>query len=99
MATEKKLVKKTLIIHPIMDSYVRKTWAILIENGYDATYSTALNFMLLTAIMEAAKESGLDEKTTETIWGFLNDEATISDLNWHDLLLRLGDIYRGRESH
>lgn len=30
--------KKTVILHPIMDDYIRKTWAMLIENDYDATY-------------------------------------------------------------
>jgi len=47
------VIKKTVVIHPLMDSYVRKTWAILIENGKDASYSTALNFMLLATIFEA----------------------------------------------
>jgi hypothetical protein len=47
------VIRKTIAIHPIMDSYIRKTWALLIEEGYDEGYSTALNFMLLATIMEA----------------------------------------------
>jgi hypothetical protein len=41
-------------IYPAIDKYVkyvRETWAALIKAGYDAIYSTALNFMLLIAIM------------------------------------------------
>lgn len=49
-------IKKTVVIHPIMDSYIRKTWAILIENGKDASYSTALNFMILATIFEAENQ-------------------------------------------
>ena len=53
-----KMIKKTVVLHPIMDSYIRKKWAILIENGHGANYSTALDRMLLAAIMEVTKEGG-----------------------------------------
>lgn len=89
----KKLVKKTLILHPIMDSYVRKTWSILIDKGHDATYSTALNMMLLMAIMEVAEKGSLSEKTNETISGFLEDQETITRLNLEDHLAELSEYY------
>jgi hypothetical protein len=82
-------IKKTIVIHPLMDSYIRKTWSILIESGKDASYSTALNFMLLATIMEAQKEKGLGEKAREVIWDFMDDEKTINELNLKDSLSTL----------
>ena len=87
------IIKKTVVIHPIMDSYIRKTWAMLIEEGYDATYSSALNFMLVAMIMETTKEGGLTDDTRDTIWKFARDQATIRKLNLEDHLANLGDYY------
>ena len=92
------VVKKTVAIHPIMDSFVRKTWAILIENGKDASYSTALNFMLLVAIFEATKREGLREKTRELVWNFVEDKKTINELNLQDLLTTLEKKVKPSES-
>ncbi|GAH62823.1 unnamed protein product [marine sediment metagenome] len=86
-------VKKTVVLHPIMDTYVRKTWAILIEDGHDATYSMALNFMLLATIMLAKNEEGLSEETQETLQGFLSDQQTINHLNSQEYLSRLRGIW------
>jgi hypothetical protein len=77
------VVKKTVAIHPVMDAFVRKTWATLIEAGYDATYSTALNFMLLTAVLEVS-EKGISEKVMKILQSFLKDEKTIEELNLVD---------------
>jgi hypothetical protein len=93
------VIKKTVAIHPIMDSYIRKTWAILIENGKDASYSTALNFMLLTTIFEATKSDGLNEKTRELIWNFAEDQKTIDELNLQDLLTSLEDKIKTSKSN
>ena len=94
MTTEKvQMVKKTVVLHPIMDNYIRKTWAILIDNGHDANYSTALNWMLLAAIMEVAKEGGMCEETIETLGSFTDDQATIMDLNLQDHLVNLRDFW------
>jgi len=82
-------IKKTVVIHPIMDSYIRKTWAILIESGKDASYSSALNFMLLATILEAQKPEGLSEEIRELIWNFVDDQKTIDELNLQDLLITL----------
>jgi len=81
------VIKKTVVIHPIMDSYIRKTWAIMIEKGRDASYSSALNLMLLIAIFEAMR--GIDENTRKLIWDFLEDKETINDLNREDFLDKL----------
>jgi len=83
------VIKKTVAIHPIMDSYIRKTWAILIENGLDASYSTALNFMLLISIFESTREEGISEKTRQLIWNFVKDQKTIDELNLKDSLITL----------
>jgi hypothetical protein len=85
------VVKKTVAIHPIIDAYIRKTWALLIESGYDATYSTALNFMLLGAIFEALKEGGWSEETRGLVWSFMEDEETIKELNLEDHLANIGE--------
>jgi len=81
------VVKKTVAIHPIMDQYVRKTWAMLVEGGCDATYSTAVNFMLLATVLEASGQpNGLSEKTRALIWDFARDQETVGELNLQDQL-------------
>lgn len=92
--TKQKLIKKTVVIHPIMDSYIRKTWALLVEAGYDATYSSAVNMMLLMATMEAGKKDGLTAKTRKTIWDFAADQATINTLNLQDHIAQLEKQYQ-----
>jgi hypothetical protein len=86
------LVKKSVVLHPLMDQYVRKTWALLIDGGHDATYSTALNFMLLAAIEESIKDGGLSEETRNDLWEFVNDQKTIQKLNLQE---HLGELRRG----
>ena len=85
------VIKKTVVIHPMIDIFIRKTWAMLIENGYDATYSTALNFMLLGAIMEATKEGGWSKETRDIVWNFIKDEKTIEELNLTDQLSNIAE--------
>ena len=88
-----KSIKKTVVLHPMMDKYVRKTWAILIEGGYDATYSMAVNFMILAAIQEGIKDGGFAEETRDVIGNFADDQATISQLNLQDHLSQLNEIW------
>lgn len=90
----KGTIKKTVVIHPIMDGYIRKTWSILIEQGHDATYSMALNYMLLITIMEATGEGGLSERTVETLQDFLYDRKTIDSLNLQEHLSQLRQHFR-----
>lgn len=92
--TKPKVIKKTVVIHPIMDSYIRKTWSLQVEAGYDATYSSALNMMLLIAIMESGKKGGLTAETQKTIWGFAADQATINNLNLQDHIAQLAKQYQ-----
>jgi len=83
------VVKKTVAIHPTLDSGIRGIWALWIEMGYDAGYSTALNSMLLMAIFEATKPSGLSDETLKHVKDFLEDSSTIEKLNLHDLTTAL----------
>ena len=87
--TATRSIKKTVVLHPLMDRYVRKIWAILIEDGYEATYSMALNFMLLAAIQEGIKDGGLADETRKIVWAFADDQATISQLNLQDHVSQL----------
>jgi hypothetical protein len=93
LARDTKSVKRTVVLHPIMDNYIRKTWASLIEHGFDATYSMALNCILLGAIMEAVGERGWSEGTGEAVWEFAHDQTTIDHLSLHRHLRRLGEMW------
>lgn len=85
------IVKKSVALHPIMDQYVRKTWAVLIDLGYDASYSTVLNYMLLTAIGMVMNNS-IDEETKILLNGFLNDQETIEALTFEGALTKIRNI-------
>ncbi len=91
---EPKVVKKVVAIHPLLDKYVRMTWSMLIGDGYDATYSSALNMMLLIAALETTKPKGLGKNTLETIWGFMSDPEAVEKLNLEDHLTQLRELYK-----
>ena len=92
------VVKKTVALHPVMDRFVRKMWAILIENGYDASYSTALNYMLLEHI-RSVEEDGIAQKVNDDLGDFLADESTITDLNLEDYGNTLDDLFDKKEKN
>lgn len=77
------VVKRSVAIHPAIDECVRIAWATLIESGYNVTYSTALNSMLLIAILEISEMS---EQTRKALASFLNDRKTIEELDIEDML-------------
>ena len=85
------VIKKTVAIHPILDEKIRKLWAILIDNGWDATYSTALNWMILCQFLDVSKR-GISKETQETLRKFLEDEATIDELKSHDYEQQLREL-------
>lgn len=88
-----KVIKKTVALNPIIDVYVRKTWAMLIEEGYDATYSSALNFMLLLSIVQASGSDGLSEETKDVIWAFAKDRELVHALNLEGNVVRLQEMW------
>jgi hypothetical protein len=88
-----KVIKKTVALNPIIDVYIRKTWAMLIEEGYDATYSTALNFMLLLSIVQASGSDGLSEETRDVIWAFASNRELVHALNLEGNVARLQEMW------
>ena len=85
------VVKKTVAIHPIMDKYIRDMWSMLIKAGYDATYSTALNFMLLESICSVA-EHGTEKDVSTELNLFLADETTINELNLQEYVNKVEEF-------
>lgn len=79
------VVKKTVALHRIMDSYVRKLQAILVEKGYNATYSTALNYMLLYNVFDVQHRK-MHPKVVELLRSFLNDRNTVKQIQREDKL-------------
>lgn len=91
------VVKKTVAIEPIIDNYIRKMWAILIERGYDSSYSTALNYMLLGQIL-CFSELEIPKDVRDSLSGFLHDEDTLQDLNLEDYGNIIDEIFKKKES-
>ncbi len=95
------VIKKTVILHDAIERFVRQTQAILIqvEPPIEATYSTALNFMLLAAIHEAARPGGLSAETRGILWDFARDAATVDELNLHERMDAVRAAWLGHEPH
>jgi hypothetical protein len=76
------IIKKSVVLHPLIERFVRETQALLIraEPPVDATYSAALNFLLLSGIHEALKPGGLTQETIE-------------ELNLHDRLSAVQEAF------
>jgi len=89
------VVKKTVAIHPILDNYIRQTWSILIRDGHDASYSTALNLMLLGEILSYTEDS--EKKRIEYLRSFLKDEKSIQELNLEDYANKADELFRAKE--
>ena len=90
------VVKKTVAIHPIMDEYIRKIWAILIGQGYDASYSTALNYMVLGQILFVTHNE-IPESVNKDLNLFLRDEKSIEELNLEDFSHNVDELIEKRD--
>lgn len=77
------VVKKTVALHPIMDGYVRKLQAILIDKGWNATYSTALNYFVLYHVFDIAYGK---KRREELLRAFLADTRTLSEIAKEDII-------------
>jgi hypothetical protein len=77
------VVKKTVAVHPIMDRYVRKLQSILVEKGYHATYSTALNYMILFQVFDRIYGKKRREKL---LAAFLEDTKTVNEIAKEDII-------------
>lgn len=90
------VVKKTVAINPIIDSYIREMWAMLIKQGLDASYSTALNYMLLEHISDVA-DRGVGKDARENLESFLKDQESIRDLNLEDYSNMADGLFREKD--
>lgn len=79
------VVKKTVALHPIMDNYVRTLQTILIQKGWNATYSTALNYMVLYNVMDVSSRK-MHPKVLKVLRDFLHDRRTIREIQRQDRL-------------
>jgi hypothetical protein len=86
------VVKKSVAIHPIIDKGIRRVWSLLIDMGYDASYSTAINFILLGAFFEATKEEGFSNETLNHMQDFLKNKK-IDEINIADQLMNISQYF------
>ena len=86
------VLKKTVAINHIIDPYVRKLWSILIQEGYDASYSTALNLMILGHIINV-DERRLSGTTKDELLSFLENEKYLVDLKMDEYAREIGDMF------
>jgi hypothetical protein len=77
------VVKKTVALHPIMDGYVRKLQAILIDKGWNATYSTALNYFILYHVFDTVYGK---KRRDELLKAFLEDTRTLGEIAKQDII-------------
>lgn len=89
------IVRKTVALHPIWDQYVRITQASILENGMDASYSLAINYMLLLAFNLVVNQ-GIDMETGKMMLSFLEDQKTLEDLNYEHLTIEYEKALRDR---
>lgn len=83
------IVKRTVIIEANLDRFVRATQAILLQAEpaiEQATYSAALNFMLMAAVQEGSRAEGLSPQTRDVVWDFARDTHILKELALHERL-------------
>jgi len=92
------VVKKTVALHPIMDSYVRKLQAILIDKGWNATYSTALNYFILYHVFDTVYGK---KRREELLQAFLEDTRTLGEIAKQDIITEYSEqtLRRIREKY
>ena len=77
------VIKKTVALHPVMDGYVRKLQAILIDKGWNATYSTALNYFILYHVFDTVYGK---KRRDELLKAFLEDTRTLGEIAKQDII-------------
>jgi hypothetical protein len=95
MATE--TIRRTVVLHSAVDACVRKAWQVLIDAGFEATYSMAVNFMLVGHAIEASQPQGLSDEARASMWDFAADRETVRHVNIQDHLAMLGQLLRDAE--
>jgi len=66
-----------------MDGYVRKLQAILLEKGWNATYSTALNYFVLYHVFDTIYST---KRRNELLRAFLEDTRTLGEIAKQDII-------------
>jgi hypothetical protein len=87
------VVKKTVALHPIMDGYVRKLQAILIDKGWSATYSTALNYFVLYHVFDTVYGK---KRREQLLRAFLEDTKTLGEIAKEDMVAEYIEQVRKR---
>jgi phosphoribosyl-dephospho-CoA transferase len=92
------VVKKTVALHRIMDGYVRKLQAILIDKGWNATYSTALNYFVLYHVFDTVYGK---KRREELLQAFLEDTRTLGEIAKEDIITEYSEkmLRRIREKY
>jgi hypothetical protein len=80
-------VKRIVVLHEDLDRCVLRAWALLLQSGVEATYSAAINFMLVGHVTQAVEE--LTPAAQEAMWRFARDTLVVRHLNQQD---RLGHL-------
>jgi hypothetical protein len=95
------IIKKSIVLHPAIERCVREAQAALIrsEPAVDASYSAAVNFLLLAAVLEVAKDGGFSPEVVEDLRGFLRDRKVLEELNLHDRLSLIREAFGRLEPH
>ncbi|MSQ11699.1 MAG: hypothetical protein EXR48_03260 [Dehalococcoidia bacterium] len=80
-----RMIKRTVVLDPAVDAYVRKVWAMLIDSGADANYSTSLNMLALAVILEAQKSPGpLPRDSRRVLWDFVEKPESTQSIRIND---------------
>jgi len=93
------IVRKTIAVPDVLDHEIRKLWAILIEKGYDATYSTAINTLVVAGLIAPQLLSPGSKQWKhffDIINDFLSDVNTIEAINKEEARVRYGENIRVR---
>ena len=92
-------MKRTVAIHPLLDSYIRETWALMVKDPdvSDPTCSAALNFMLVGAVIDASQDGGWTDDAREAAWGFASDRETVERLGLEERLSQFREQLRREE--
>ena len=95
------IIKKSIVLNPLIERCVREAQAALIrsEPAVDATYSAAINFLLLAAVLEVSKEGGFSSEILSDLRGFLRDRKVLDELNLHDRLSSIQEAFAQLEPH
>jgi len=78
MMNRQTIIRKTVSLDPATDKLIRAVLSYLVNiSGTTANYSTALNLLVIAAVLETRDGDGWSQNTREGINQFLNDRTSI----------------------